>query len=139
MTIPPPGTVFPHWLNPSFHINFVYHLKILQFWHQSINYFSLSVRNVFNRFCYLIGFLRVTWNNMFTVLNFWLSQAFKFLAYGILIIVTIMTSNPQFDFCNSETVTQRLCFLSKKTRDRRFLFYYTKPWTKYYIQIHEIM
>ena len=33
---------------------------------------------------------------MFSVMVFWLSQAFTFFAYGILIIVTMMSFNPQF-------------------------------------------
>ena len=43
-----------------------------------------------------INFLRVNWSTMFTVLVFWLSQAFTFFNYGMLIIVTMITHNPRF-------------------------------------------
>lgn len=43
-----------------------------------------------------IMFLLIKWSSMFTVLVFWLSDTFTFFAYGILIIVTMMTFKPQF-------------------------------------------
>lgn len=73
------------WYNPMFIINLskitwvAFHPK-----HQSINYFSQSIRNVSNNFHFLIGFLRVNWNDMFTALVFWHCQRSKFYAYGIL-------------------------------------------------------
>ena len=43
-----------------------------------------------------IMFLLIKWSSMFTVLVFWLSDTFTFFAYGILIIVTMVTFKPQF-------------------------------------------
>ena len=92
--------------------------------HQSINHFSQTIRNVSDNFHFLIGFLRINWNDMFIVLVFWLSQKYKFFAYGILIIVTVMSFNSQLDFCNSEK--SHLCFLFKKKWDNQSLFCYTR-------------
>ena len=113
------------WYNPMFIINLskitwvAFHPK-----HQSINYFSQSIRNISNNFHFLIGFLRVNWNDMFTALVFWHSQRSKFYAYRILIIVTVMVSNPRLEFRNSET--SHRCSLWKKTKDKRFLFCFTR-------------
>ena len=71
------------------------------------------IRIVSNNFCFLIGFLRAKWNDMFTVLGFWLSQVFKFFIYSILINVTVMAVNPRFDFCNSEI--SHFSFLGEKS------------------------
>lgn len=113
------------WYNPMFIINLskitwgTFHTK-----HQSINCFSQSIRNVSNNFHFLIGFLRVNWNDMFTALVFWHSQRSKFYAYGILIIVTVMVSNPRLEFRNSET--SHRCSVWKNTKDKRFLFCFTR-------------
>ena len=49
---------------------------------------------------------------------------FKFFVYCMFIIVMMMTFNPCFDFCNSET--SHFCFLCKQTRDSRSLFCFTR-------------
>lgn len=97
-------------------ISFYYHLKNLPLLNQSMSCFSQKIRSVYNNFHFLVGFLRVNWKGMLAVLIFWLSQAFKFFACGILTIVTMMTFNPRFDFFNSET--SYLCFLCKKTKSK---------------------
>ena len=51
---------------------------------QSMNYFWQKNRNVSNNFQSLVGFPQGNWNNMFTVLVFWLSEAFQFFPYHIL-------------------------------------------------------
>ena len=57
-----------------------------------MNYFSQSNRKVSDIFNSYISFLGVNWNNMLTVLmSLTLSQALKFFAYRILIIVTLLT------------------------------------------------
>ena len=80
-----------------------------------------AIRIVSNNFCSLIGFPRVNWNNMLPVLVFWLSQAFNFFTYSILINVTVMTVNPRFDFCNSEI--SHFCFVGEKARDKQSFCY----------------
>lgn len=89
---------FPQITSCFFQINFVYYLKIPPLWHQSINFFSQSIKNVSNKFRSLINFLRANWHNMYTMLAFWFSQKLKFFDYGVIIIATVMTLNPQFDF-----------------------------------------
>lgn len=74
-----------------FPISFFYHLMNLSFHHQSLNYFSQSIRAMSNNFHTLTGFLRVNWNCMFTLLVLWFSEALKFFNYDILIITIMIT------------------------------------------------
>ena len=82
--------------------------------------FSYDLKNFYS----LIGFLRVNWNGMFTLLVFWISQASTFFIYGKLVIVAIITFNLQSDFFNS--ATSHTCFLRKKTWEKQSLFCYTR-------------
>lgn len=80
------------WCTSVVPIDFYDQLKSLPFWHQSMKYFSQSMRNVSDKFLSLVGFLRVrrhnismlrvNWNNMFSVLVFWLSRTLKLFIHG---------------------------------------------------------
>ena len=69
-----------------------------------------------------INFLRVNWSGLFTVLDFWHSKTFTFFAYGILVIVTMMTFNPRFLQLRDkssllplkEDTIQAVCFVTKE-------------------------
>lgn len=88
----------------------------------------ISVLHLFSRI------ITAVFNNVYyTVLVFWLHQAFKFFFYGVLAIKTVIGFNPQLEFCNSET--SHLCFLSKKTKGTWFLFCCLKPIVAFELEI----
>ena len=66
------------WCTSMFLFIFYQQWKRLLLWHQSMNCYSHSIRDMSRKFHSLIGFLWVNWNSIFTVLVFWLSHAFKF-------------------------------------------------------------
>ena len=97
-------------------------LVCLYFPHQV--FADISPWNVSNNFHSFIGFLQVSWNSMITILVFWLSQAFKFCTYGILIIVRMTISSTQFDFCNAKK--SHFWFLCKQTQEKQSMFCYSQ-------------
>ena len=68
-----------------------YHMMNLPLRHHSMNYFGQSDRNMSNNFLSFIGFLRVNWNCMFTLLMLCFSQALKFFNYSMLITTAMRT------------------------------------------------
>ena len=90
--------------------NLCYILINLPLRHQSLNYLSQSTRNMSNNFLSLIGFLRVNWNDIFTLLVLWFSQALTFFNYDIFITTTMITLIRDLSF-----KTQRLCSVAQKT------------------------
>ena len=120
--MPPPALIFSLvslFVSHQFCLSF----EELPFWHRSVNYFSLSTRNVSNNFHTSIFFSRVNSVDLFTVLVFWFCQVLKF-------FVREMTFKLQFEFCNIKT--SRLCFLCKKTQEKVFLKALGACW---YVQI----
>ena len=87
-----------------------------------INFFSQGIKNVSNNSQSFIGFLWVNKDGMFIVLD----SGFRFSAYGILIIVTIMTCNLRFNFYNKEAFNLCFTFYARRHSQCKKKFCYTK-------------
>ena len=79
--------------------------------------------NLSNNFHHFIDFLRLNWNGMFTMLVLALSQLFKFFPYGIFLIVKMKTLTRTLILTIQRS---HLCFLRKKTLDKRSFFCYAR-------------
>ena len=81
---------------PQMHLYVPHHLLLSHLMnlpprHQLMNYFSQSIRSVFNDFFSLIRFLQVNWKGLITLLVLWFSQTLNFFNSGLLITTTMMT------------------------------------------------
>ena len=74
--------------NHVFHINFVYYMKILPLWHQSVNYFSQWIWDTSINFRSFIVFLGGNWHDIYVhCAGFLTLSRIQVFTHGILIIV----------------------------------------------------
>ena len=80
---------------PQMHLYVPHHLLLSHLMnlpprHQLMNYFSQSIRSVFNDFFSLIRFLQVNLKGLITLLVLWFSQTLNFFSSRLLITTTLI-------------------------------------------------